>query len=519
MFHVYDCITRQHDLRLVLLAAVICLFGCHTSLNLLGRARANSHGQIGWAWVSAGAFVAGASVWATHFVAILAFQPGVPIAYHLGLTIVSIIIAVAVIWIGFAIAVAYDRPMIGGIVFGLAVAAMHFTGVIALRVPARLRWDPSFTLTAVAIGMGFAAFGLAICLRRTDLRRQFIGTVLLTLAIAGLHFTAMSAVSFEYDPTAPLVGEMLPGEWLAVAITAVMVLVIGLGLSGAIFDRHLADRAAAEALRLRTYVRELETTRSQLEGTTRDLQSALEAAALASQAKSQFLAAMSHELRTPLNAVIGFSEILTMETFGPLGHERYREYAKNVRESGNHLLSLINDILDFSKLEAGRFELQEDAINLRDVIRAGLRIVGVQAEAKGVLLTEVPSAALPLIQADERRIRQILLNLLSNAIKFTPEGGEVRVSAERVGGGLAVSVTDTGIGIAAEDIPRALERFGQIDNSLARLHEGTGLGLPLSKRLTELHGGTLSLTSTVGFGTTVTVLLPADRILSDSVAA
>jgi signal transduction histidine kinase len=228
---------------------------------------------------------------------------------------------------------------------------------------------------------------------------------------------------------------------------------------------------------------------------------------------------MSHELRTPLNAIIGFSEIIEKEMFGPIGSPRYTEYANDIHESGTHLLNLINDILDVSKAEAGKIELQESQILLADLVDASLRLILPRARESAVALTEPHVDHLPPVRADERRLKQVLINLLSNAVKFTPSGGRVSLEARlEPGRGLAIRVRDTGIGMAPEDIPRALEPFGQIDSRLARKYEGTGLGLPLSKALVELHGGKLEIESEQGMGTTVTVLLPPERIVQDSVA-
>jgi signal transduction histidine kinase len=275
----------------------------------------------------------------------------------------------------------------------------------------------------------------------------------------------------------------------------------------------------AEAERLRVYVSELERTKRDLEATTRNLHSAFEAAAAGSQAKSQFLATMSNELRTPLNAIIGFSEIMALESLGPLGNPRYKEYAELVHASGSHLLSLINDILDFSKIDAGRLELHEELLDVDEIVRETLKMTRGQADAAGVRMAEPACTDIPMLRADRRRLRQILLNLLSNAIKFTASGGEIRVSAVHTDEGIAITVADNGIGMAAADIPKALERFGQIDSSLGRKYEGTGLGLPLSKRLAELHGGTLVIESALGVGTRVTINFPPHRVVVDRAAA
>ncbi len=235
----------------------------------------------------------------------------------------------------------------------------------------------------------------------------------------------------------------------------------------------------------------------------------------ANRTKSEFLANMSHELRTPLNAIIGFSEVIQKAIVGPLS-ERYRGYGTDIFDSGTHLLELINEILDLSKLEAGQFELHEEDIDLGEVIEASMRLVGPQAEKSKVQLSKTIDEDFSLIRADDRRMRQVLINLLANAVKFTPEGGKIRESSFRMNAGLAIAVSDTGIGMASEEVPKALEKFGQIDSRISRQHAGTGLGLPLAKHLIELHGGALTIKSEVNVGTTVTIVLPPERILARS---
>ncbi len=258
------------------------------------------------------------------------------------------------------------------------------------------------------------------------------------------------------------------------------------------------------------YASFLDTVRTKVEN--QSLQSGLAQAALASQAKSDFLANMSHEIRTPLNAIIGFSEMISSEVLGPVGTSRYRDYANDIYDSGQHLLRIINDVLDMSKIGAGKLELHEHLVDVRTAVQTSIALVTPRAVSAGVVVTADLPANLPLLLADELRVKQILLNLLSNAVKFTNRLGSATVAATaRPDGSLAITVSDTGIGMTAAEIAIALEPFQQVDSDLARKYEGTGLGLPLARALVELHGGQLEIVSTPGQGTAVTVIFPATR--------
>jgi two-component system cell cycle sensor histidine kinase PleC len=234
----------------------------------------------------------------------------------------------------------------------------------------------------------------------------------------------------------------------------------------------------------------------------------------ANRAKSEFLANMSHELRTPLNAINGFSEIMIAQMFGPLGDSRYAEYARDIHNSGQHLLALINDILDMSKIEAGKMNLRFEPVSLAEVTDDAVRLVRNRAESAGLTL-EVDFPHLPDIEADYRALKQVLLNLLSNAVKFTPRGGRITVRAQAcnhmLGERIRVSVADTGIGIAADDLDRLARPFEQVENQHAKTQQGTGLGLALTKSLVEMHDGELKIESVLGAGATVSFTLPVHR--------
>jgi len=237
----------------------------------------------------------------------------------------------------------------------------------------------------------------------------------------------------------------------------------------------------------------------------------------ANRTKSEFLANMSHELRTPLNAIIGFSEVIKTAAFGPL-QERYREYAHDIFNSGSHLLKLINELLDLTKLEAKQFELHEEELDFAGLLASAVHLMEPQAESAKVRLTSYIEKDLPIIRADDRRMRQILFNLLSNAVKFTPEGGRVQIAARMTTEEMLVIVKDNGIGMSPEQIPKAMESFRQIDSKISRKYEGTGLGLPLTKHLVELHGGTLTIESGLDAGTTAMFTIPRQRFANAQVS-
>ncbi len=230
----------------------------------------------------------------------------------------------------------------------------------------------------------------------------------------------------------------------------------------------------------------------------------------ASRAKSEFLANMSHELRTPLNAVIGMSQVIESEYFGPIAVGKYKEFATDIHDAGAHLLAIIDDVLDFARVEAGKVEIHVAPVDAAAVVGSACKLMTETARAGEIDMTVALAPGLPPVRTDPTKFQQIVINVLSNALKFTPAGGSVHVSLARAAaaGSIAVTVTDTGIGIREEDMPLAMAPFGQVDASLTRSFDGTGIGLPLSKRLAELLGGTLEVRSEWGVGTTVEITLP-----------
>ncbi len=290
------------------------------------------------------------------------------------------------------------------------------------------------------------------------------------------------------------------GMALATVVIIVVLAVVGRDL----------NRALTETFRLKAEKAAL----------VRELAAGRDAAETESRAKSEFLAHLSHELRTPLNAIIGFSDMFTSERYGPMPSPEYLDHGRYINEAAQHLLEVVKRVLDMLKAEAGALLIEEDVVDLDGVIDMSVRMVSEQAKAAGLALERAVSPGLPAIRGDAGRLRQVLLNLLSNAIKFTAPGGRIRISAASdATGATVISVADSGVGMRAEDIPRALTPFVQLDSRPGMRAEGAGLGLPLAKRLVELHGGKFEIESAPGAGTKITIRLPPERALAASDAA
>jgi two-component system cell cycle sensor histidine kinase PleC len=330
-----------------------------------------------------------------------------------------------------------------------------------------------------------------------------------------LEALARLAVRQEYPALGGRKGvreaELVDGRWVQISerTTAEGGLVVTAADITALKAQEEARRINEDELR--RVVSNLERSQEQLSELARKYETEKLRAEGANQAKSEFLANMSHELRTPLNAINGFSEIMIAEMYGPLGDARYKGYAQDILNSGQHLLALISDILDMSKIEAGKMSLRFEPLSLEEVAEDALRLVRDRAESAGLAL-RLDFDDLPEVEADYRAVKQVLLNLLSNAVKFTPRGGRVTVRAELrddpMGQRVRISVQDTGIGITPDDLARLAKPFAQIESQHAKTQQGTGLGLALTKALVEMHGGLLDLRSAPGQGTSAIFSLP-----------
>ncbi|GGK49284.1 sensor histidine kinase [Salinarimonas ramus] len=335
-------------------------------------------------------------------------------------------------------------------------------------------------------------------------------SVMITAVVATLSATVPAAVYAGLAPILVVVGLATVTSGASQALMLAM-MIASAQVFFVLLARHLYGSAVATLLSRA----EKDALFVELEQAKANSDEARRRAEEANLAKSRFLATMSHELRTPLNAILGFSEVMKGEVFGPHASDSYREYSADIHASGQHLLNLINEILDLSRIEAGRYELNEEAIALAHVIDDCAHMMNLRAKAKGQVIRTHVDESLPRIWADERAIRQVVLNILSNAIKFTPQGGEITIKVGWTSsGGQYVAVKDTGPGIPEEEIPVVMSSFGRGTWAIKTAEQGSGLGLPIVKGLVDLHGGGFQLRSKPREGTEVIVTLPANRVMN-----
>ncbi|HSH89874.1 MAG TPA: MHYT domain-containing protein [Ramlibacter sp.] len=519
----------RYELWLVLASIGVAILASYVALSLASRVSVARSRRASLFWLFGGATSMGVGIWSMHFVGMLAASLPIPMAYHVGWTMLSL--AIAVVISGFALffvnrdTLGWRRLAVGGAVMGAGIAAMHYTGMAAIEVSPYISYDPLLYLASVVIAMvaSCAALWLFFTLRSATIAgaawKRGASAVVMGFAIVGMHYTGMAAASFAPDSICTVKAENIDNAWLGIVIVGFSVVFLMVTLLISLVDSHLADRAArhAEMLmdmneRLRLEAAALASTNEQLRNEITErvqAQKTLVTVHSANRAKSVFLATMSHEIRTPMNGIFGMLELLSMTKLD----DDQRATLDVVRGSSKSMLRIIDDILDFSKIEAGKLDLIPEVVSLKEIIDDLHRLYSSNASAKGLMMQSSTDARIsPAVLVDPLRLRQILNNLVGNAIKFTTEGSiEVRAELLSRAEGkdqVCISVHDTGIGISAENQAALFQPFSQGDADTTRQYGGTGLGLAICRRLAGMMGGSVEMKSQPGTGTTVLLMLP-----------
>ncbi len=424
------------------------------------------------------------------------------------------IAAAALLWVP-AYAV---TPWIGTVVLAstiIIILSRRFlaeaTGEVRIRF-----WRRLFTLAEAFHGLSWSLLLLLFAHGDAPGAKVFVTTTLLIVSALTVMLAASIPVAV-YAGLIPITIGIAAFFWGRTDIDSVTMALMA--AAAQLLFIFLANRLYKSSVSTIEFRAEKDALIAELETATANSDEARRKAEEANLAKSRFLATMSHELRTPLNAILGFSEVMKNEVFGAHANAAYKEYSADIHGSGQHLLNLINEILDLSRIEAGKYELNEEALSLAGIVDDCSHMLNLRARAKGQTIREAIEPELPKIWADERAIRQVVLNILSNAIKFTPQGGDITIKVGwTANGGQYVSITDTGPGIPEDEIPIVLQTFGRGSLAIKTAEQGSGLGLPIVKGLIDLHNGGFHLKSKPRAGTEVTVTLPAERVM-DTLAA
>ncbi|MBL8559911.1 MAG: hypothetical protein JNM47_14405 [Hyphomonadaceae bacterium] len=485
MYRVFGCFVGMHEPWMVAIAAVLAVLTAACAFAALRRTRV-AQGSMRRKWLAATAVIFGSGVWATHFVAMLAYSPGLPVAYDPFVTAASLLFGVAGAALGAGVWIYAPRKasslFVGAFFIAAGVSGLHYVGMAGLEAPARKVWATDLVIASIILPVIFATLSGKLGRLQSQSPRlralAIAGAVgAMTLAIVSLHFTGMGAMTLAPDPTVVTNHAGVDAATLAIIIAIVAVAVLLLGLFAAFADSRIMLGQSAQV-----------------------------AAEAASAAKSTFLANMSHELRTPLNAIIGYAEMLE-EDLNDIGEAGAVQDAKRIQTSARHLLTLINQVLDLSKIEAGKMEVVVEDVDLAALLIEAADAIHPVAAAKGNVLDVNIDAAFGIARTDGVKLKQCVLNLLSNAVKFT-DGGRVSLRADLVKGCALISIADSGIGMTEEQLARLFQPFTQADETITRRFGGTGLGLVITRHMIEMLEGEVTVRSAPGAGSTFTLRMP-----------
>jgi two-component system cell cycle sensor histidine kinase PleC len=425
--------------------------------------------------------------------------------------LIAIVATAGLLWINPVVVAAWAAGVLAAHV-GMVALCRKYIMLPEAQVSSRA-WTRRFVFAEFVGSLAWASLLLLVPASATNIAGlevfQFTTMLIVVSVITSLASTVPSAAVAGTVPITLTLAALYVsrGDFLYVVLSI-------MALGAQFFFLVLASRLYSATLAMLGFRAEKDLLIAELETAKSISDESRRRAEEANLAKSRFLATMSHELRTPLNAILGFSEIVKNEVLGPVGNDSYKDYLNDIHASGQHLLNLINEILDLSRIEAGRYELNEEAINLVDVVEECQNLMQLKAKAKGIIVTEHYQRGMPRLWADDRAVRQITLNLLSNAIKFTPLSGEIAITVGAIPeGGQFLSIHDNGPGIPADEIPIVMSSFGQGSITIKSAERGAGLGLPIVQALMHTHDGWFELKSKLREGTEAIAIFPQSRVM------